>query len=148
MSVCPDLRVLFRAPAGARRGFGHLLRCRSLARALGVRPLVALRGPGHSVDVALRLGCDVVRGGAKRVVRALKPDIVMRDDPMPRDAARWIAAARQAGAAVVSIHDLGLGCLDADLLIDGSVAPGRVGRRRSSAAGPAFAILDPDLSVA
>ena len=44
MTSCADLRVLFRAPAGPRRGFGHLVRCRSLARALGVRPLIALRG--------------------------------------------------------------------------------------------------------
>ena len=44
MTSCGDLRILFRAAAGPRRGFGHLVRCRSLARALGVRPLVALRG--------------------------------------------------------------------------------------------------------
>ena len=44
MTSCGDLRILFRAPAGPRRGFGHLVRCRSLARALGVRPLIALRG--------------------------------------------------------------------------------------------------------
>jgi len=130
--------------AGARRGFGHLLRCRSLARALGVRPLIAIRGGAHSRDVALALGCDVV-AGTSRLVAALRPDVLIVDDPMSRDAARWIAAARRAGVAVASIHDLGIGCLDADLLIDGSVASGVAGRRKRMASGPAFAILDPDL---
>jgi spore coat polysaccharide biosynthesis predicted glycosyltransferase SpsG len=145
MSACPEIRALFRAPAGARRGFGHLLRCRSLARALGVRPLLSIRGPQHSVDVALRLGCDVVKGSARQLMTALEPDILIVDDPLSHDAARWMAAARKAGIAVASIHDLGLGCLDADLLIDGSVTPGRSGRRRGAATGPAYAILDPDL---
>jgi UDP-2,4-diacetamido-2,4,6-trideoxy-beta-L-altropyranose hydrolase len=145
MSACPELRVLFRAPAGARRGFGHLLRCRSLARALGVRPLVSIRGPEHSVHVALALGCDVVKGPAHRLIARLAPDILIVDDPSARDAAEWIAAARQAGVAVASIHDLGIGCLDADLLIDGSLTPGRTRRRRGAATGPAYAILDPNL---
>jgi spore coat polysaccharide biosynthesis predicted glycosyltransferase SpsG len=145
MSACPEMRVLFAAPAGAKRGFGHLLRCRSLARALGVRPLVAVRGPQATVDVALRLGCDVVTGSAQRLVRALQPDVVVVDDPVAQPASRWIAAARAAGALVVSIHDLGLGCLDADLLIDGSVATSQALRSRCSMTGPAFAILDPGL---
>jgi spore coat polysaccharide biosynthesis predicted glycosyltransferase SpsG len=144
MTACSDLRVLFRAPAGARRGFGHLLRCRSLARAIGVRPLIAIRGPEHSVHVALRLGCDVVKG-TPSLVAAMRPDILIVDDPMSRDAARWIAAARKAGVPVASIHDLGLGCLDADLLIDGSVTPGIAARRKRTASGPAYAILDPGL---
>lgn len=145
MSACPELRVLFRAPAGARRGFGHLLRCRSLARALGVRPLLSIRGPEHSAHVALALGCDVVQGPARRLITRLAPDIVVVDDPSSPDAAAWIAAARQAGVAVASIHDLGIGCLDADLLIDGSVTPGRTERRRGAATGTAYAILDPHL---
>ena len=59
------LRVLFRAAAGPRRGFGHLVRCRSLARALGVRPLVCAAWQRHAADDrALALGCDVVLGSA------------------------------------------------------------------------------------
>src|SRR5262245_47514788 len=114
MSACPELRVLFRAAAGARRGFGHLLRARSLARALGVRPLISIRGPEHSVHVALALGCDVVKGSARRLIHRLSPNILVVDDPSARDAAEWIAAARRAGIVVASIHDLGIGCLDAD----------------------------------
>jgi len=137
--------VLCRADAGARRGFGHLLRARSLARALGVRPLISIRGPGHSVHVALALGCDVVKGSARRLIARLSPHILVVDDPSARDASQWIDAARTARVAVASIHDLGIGCLDADLVIDGSVAPARLPGRRRAAMGPAFAILDPDL---
>jgi len=56
MPVSSDLRVLFRAPAGPRRGFGHLVRSISLARAMGVRPLLCLRGPSEVQDTAVALG--------------------------------------------------------------------------------------------
>jgi spore coat polysaccharide biosynthesis predicted glycosyltransferase SpsG len=138
---CGDLRVLFRAPAGSRRGFGHLVRCRTLARALGVRPLVALRGSARAVDAALALGCDVLAHPTPRLLRALRPDLVVVDDPVARDAQRWIAASRRAGARVASVHDLGMGCLDADLVIDGSIAPGARARRRHAAlVGPRYAM--------
>jgi spore coat polysaccharide biosynthesis predicted glycosyltransferase SpsG len=146
MTAFAELRVLFRAPAGPRRGYGHLVRCRSLARALGVRPLVCLRGPAHAVDTALALGCDVVRGTPRTLIRALRLDLLVIDDPIASNAAAWTAAARAAGVAVVSVHDLGLGCHDADLRIDGSIVRRQpsgspiAGRRLS---GPAFAILDP-----
>ena len=117
---------------------------RSLAHWASGRSL-SIRGPEHSVHVALALGCDVVKGPAHRLIARLAPDILIVDDPSARDAAEWIAAARQAGVAVASIHDLGIGCLDADLLIDGSVTPGRTRRRRGAATGPAYAILDPNL---
>ena len=60
MTPSADLRILFRAPAGAGRGFGHLARCIALARALGVRPLLALRGGRKAREAALLLGADVV----------------------------------------------------------------------------------------
>lgn len=148
MRACAELRVLFCAPAGPRRGYGHLVRCRSLARALGVRPLVCLRGPASSADVALALGCDVVRGGASRLLRALAPDLLIVDDPIARAAAAWIAAARARGIAVVSVHDLGLGAPGADLRIDGSIVTRRGRGDRRAALGPAFAILDPRLAAA
>ena len=131
MTSCGDLRILFRAPAGPRRGYGHLVRCRSLARALGVRPLVALRGGPRVIETAVALGCDVVQGSATRLLRSLAPDVLVVDDPVAADARRWIAAARRVGCLVVSIHDLGLGCLDADLVIDGSMT-----RERPRPSGP------------
>ena len=60
MTSCADLRILFRAPAGARRGFGHLVRCRSLARALGVRPLISLRG-GTAVQDHIAVAQDRIK---------------------------------------------------------------------------------------
>jgi spore coat polysaccharide biosynthesis predicted glycosyltransferase SpsG len=137
-------RVLFSTTAGPRRGYGHLLRCRSLARALGVRPLLAIRGSRGNVDVALGLGCDVVDGTPHRLLNALQPDVLIVDDPDVRAAGRWIAAARRADVMVASIHDLGLGCHDADLLIDGSILP-KLGAARRVAAGTAYAIVDPSL---
>jgi spore coat polysaccharide biosynthesis predicted glycosyltransferase SpsG len=145
MTSCADLRILFRAPAGPRRGFGHLVRCRSLARALGVRPLVALRGGTAVAEAALGLGCDVVQGSAMRLLRSLQPDVLVVDDPIAADARRWIAAGRRAGCLVVSVHDLGLGCLDADLVIDGSVTNNAQARRGVTLAGPQFALLDPSI---
>lgn len=138
------LRVLFRAPAGARRGYGHLVRCRSLARALGVRPLVALRGGGHASDVALALGTDLLASPSLDAMRRLAPDVVIVDDPNPRHARRWIAAARRTGALVVTVHDLGLGAPEGDLVIDGSVARAARARKGSvGLAGTRFAVLDP-----
>jgi spore coat polysaccharide biosynthesis predicted glycosyltransferase SpsG len=147
MTSCADLRVLFRAPAGPRRGFGHLIRCRSLARALGVRPLVALRGSTQVEESALVLGCDIVRGGT-RLLQSLDPDVLVVDDPIAADARRWIAAGRRAGCLVVSVHDLGLGCLDADLVIDGSVTMNARAASGRTLAGPQYALLDPSLADA
>jgi len=143
----PVLRVVFRAPAGSRRGFGHLVRCLSLARALGVRPLVALRGNARAMDVALGLGADLLAQPSCRRMQALDPDVVVIDDPSARQARRWVVAARRAGALVVTIHDLGLGCADGDVVIDGSAARTARGRKGSlSLAGPRFAVLDPRLA--
>jgi spore coat polysaccharide biosynthesis predicted glycosyltransferase SpsG len=146
MTSCGDLRILFRAAAGPRRGFGHLVRCRSLARALGVRPLMALRGGQHVIETALALGCDVVPGSAARVLSRLQPDVLVVDDPIAADARRWIRAARRVGSLVVSIHDLGIGCLDADLVIDGSITKNARARNGLTLAGPKYAVLDPSLN--
>jgi spore coat polysaccharide biosynthesis predicted glycosyltransferase SpsG len=142
---CADLRVLFAVAAGPRRGFGHLVRCRSLARAMGVRPLVAVRGGGRVVDIALAFGCDVIAGARPGVVARVRPDVLVVDDPIARTSAAWIAAGRRAGCLVVSVHDLGLGCLDADLVVDGSVTRTARGRRGRTLAGTSYAVLDPGL---
>ena len=143
MTSCADLRVLFCAAAGARRGYGHLVRSLSFARALGVRPLIAVRGTQEARDVALGLGAELVVAHATRAIRALAPDVVIVDDPSTPHAQKRIDAARRVGALVVTIHDLGLGCAEGDVVIDGSIAspvsarPGRV-----SLVGAKFAILD------
>ena len=146
MTSCGDLRILFRAAAGPRRGYGHLVRCRSLARALGVRPLVALRGGRRVMDTAVALGCDVVSGSAARVLSRLRPDVLVVDDPIAVDARGWIRVARRIECLVVSIHDLGLGCLDADLVVDGTITNHARARNGLTLAGPKHAVLDPSLS--
>ena len=143
MTSCGDLSILFRASAGPRRGYGHLVRCRSLARALGVRPLIALRGGPRVVETAVALGCDVIKGSASNLLRCLSPDVLVVDDPVAADAGRWMRAARRVGCLVVSIHDLGLGCLDADLVIDGSITRNARARCGQTLAGPQYAVLDP-----
>jgi len=140
-------RVLFAAAAGPRRGFGHLVRCVSFARALGVRPLIALRGKRRVIDAALALGADVLADATPRVVGALRPDVVIVDDPIESRSRAWIVAARRAGALVVTVHDLGIGCLDSDLVIDGSVTRAkRLPGGRAALTGSRHAVLDPRLT--
>jgi spore coat polysaccharide biosynthesis predicted glycosyltransferase SpsG len=142
--VACDARVMFVAAAGPRRGYGHLVRCVSFARALGVRPLIAIRGSRRVIETALALGADVLPDAGPRVIRAMRPDVVIVDDPVERTARRWMAAARRAGALVVSVHDLGIGCREADVVIDGSITRARRGPRGSvSLHGSRFALLDP-----
>lgn len=163
MPASADLRVLFRAPAGPRRGFGHLVRCRSLARALGVRPLIAIRGGQPARAAARALGCDVIEGTLAAVIARIAPQVLVVDDPIASNARRWIACARRAGCRVVTVHDLGLGAREGDLVVDGSIVEVRRGgpRRRPPASGepvqgsplrkhrqtflrgPQFALLDP-----
>ena len=157
MPASADLRVLFRAPAGPRRGFGHLVRCRSLARALGVRPLIAIRGGQPARAAARALGCDVIEGAPAAVIARVAPRVVVVDDPIVSNARRWIACARRAGCRVVTVHDLGLGACEGDLVVDASIVKA-VRRGRSSdrpeggskdpqlrtyLRGPRFALLDP-----
>src|SRR5688500_384916 len=142
-----DARVLLAAAAGPRRGYGHLVRCVSFARALGVRPLIAVRGKRRVIDAALSLGADVVAEATPSVVGALRPDVVIVDDPIASRARPWIVAARRAGALVVTVHDLGIGCVESDLAIDGSVTrPKRLGSARAALTGSRHAVLDPRLS--
>jgi len=146
MPASADLRVLFRAPAGPRRGFGHLVRCRSLARALGVRPLIAIRGGQPARAAARALGCDAIEGAPAAVIARVAPQVLVVDDPIASNARRWIACARRAGCRVVTVHDLGLGACEGDLVVDGSIVTR--GCRPSGLPdqflrGPRYALLDP-----
>jgi spore coat polysaccharide biosynthesis predicted glycosyltransferase SpsG len=129
--------VLFAVAAGPRVGFGHLLRARSLARALGVPPVVALRGTAATRRRAIDLGL-------RPAERGFVPDVIVVDDPVTAEVRRWVRRARAARVPVASVHDLGLSTAVSDLIVDGTVAPGRrVNGRVATVRGPAFMILDP-----
>ena len=107
MTSFADLRVLFCAPAGAVRGSAYLERSIAFARALGVRPLIALRGTGQVRDIALSLGAEVVAAAITVAIRTLRPEVVVVCDPSAGVAQKQIEAARRAGAIVMRIHDVG-----------------------------------------
>jgi len=148
MTPSSDLRILFRVAAGPRRGFGHLVRSISLARAIGVRPLLSLRGPAEVQDTAIALGADVLTDGAPQSLPTLRPDVLVVDDPIASATRAWVTAAKRVGTMVVTIHDLGLGFTDGDVVIDGSITrTARVRQRRVGLTGARYAILDPALPV-
>jgi spore coat polysaccharide biosynthesis predicted glycosyltransferase SpsG len=143
LTVSP-LRILFRAAAGPRTGFGHLVRCRSLARALGVNVRVSIRGSAATRAAAALAGWQVLESDSDRALRAIDPQLLVVDDPSQQAAGIWVRRARRLGIRVSTIHDLGLGYVVSDLGIDGSIEPrlsmhGGYGDLR----GPAHAILDP-----
>jgi hypothetical protein len=141
-----SLRVLFRVAAGPRVGFGHLVRARSLAAALGVPVWVSIRGSADTRRVAATLGCDVVDDVELPNRRCA---VMVVDDPSPRRALPWVHRARQSGLLAVTISDLGLGAVESDLAVDGSIEPHatRLGLF-DNLYGPAYAILDPSIATA
>lgn len=140
------MRLLFRVAAGPRLGFGHLVRCRSLARALGVRPRVSVRGSKPTIAAAAARGFDVVSGEFAAIGRDEMPRVLVVDDPSAREAARWVHAARELRVPVATLHDLGLGCTDSDLWVDGSVESTGRGHGLVNLTGPMFAVLDPSMA--
>jgi hypothetical protein len=117
------------------------MRCRALARALDVPPVVMLRGSAATTGAARALGLMVVDADSDALAM-LGAELVVVDDPSPLHAARWIAVARQYGLPVAQVTDLGARDLGADVTIDGSLTrlPGSI---PADLQGPEFAILDP-----
>lgn len=141
------MRVLFRVAAGPSTGFGHLVRCRSLARALGVRPSVSVRGSRETRKTAAERGFDVRLGGISLLREPARPDVLVVDDPSAQQAARWVRRARRLRIPVATLHDLGLGYVESELSIDGSIEPGITGSP-VGLAGPMYAVLDPSVAEA
>lgn len=136
--------VLFRVAAGPRTGFGHLVRACSLAEALGVPPVVSVRGGGLARRTARRLGARVVNGAsAAAVLAAERPALLVVDDRVASATAAWRRRARALGIPIVGIHDLGLGVGDADLIVDASIGATTAWAGVPALLGPAFAILNP-----
>jgi spore coat polysaccharide biosynthesis predicted glycosyltransferase SpsG len=108
---------------------------------MGVRPLLAVRGSRKAIEVGIVLGADVLASATVRTIARVRPDVVVIDDPSATHAQPWIAAARRAGALVVTVHDLGIGCAEGDVVVDGSIIKAARGKK-VSLTGTRFAILD------
>jgi len=137
-------RVLFRVACGPRRGFGHIVRATRLGRLLDARVWISVLGstaPGLSCR-----GAQVVSGGLS-LLDTVRPDLLVLDTPVARDAARWVRAARRRGVPVASIHDAGIAPASSDLAIDGSLAACRaIDGARRTLLGPRFMVLDPAIA--
>lgn len=136
--------VVFRVAAGPRIGFGHLVRCRSLARALGVPAVVSVRGSGPTRAIAASLGWSVLEGGADQGRSAGTASLIIVDDPSPAEETRWVRRARRHRVPVVTIRDLEGRGQRPDLSIDGGVTA-RPARGAHALRGPRYAILDPSV---
>lgn len=136
--------VVFAVAAGPRLGFGHLLRSRSLARAMDVPWRVHLRGTAAARGAAVRLGAILVEAPAPGHDDTA---LLVVDDPSPREAHRWVTRARLGRVPVATIHDLGLNEVDSDLIVDGSLYQAAPHPSAPALRGPAFAILDPRLAL-
>ena len=145
MPIIRHVAVVFRVAAGPRLGFGHLVRCRAIARALGVEPCVSIRGTAATRRAGERLGLRVLASGV-RLLDLEQPQVLVVDDPSAAAARPWVAAARRRGVPVVAIHDGRLAGFDADLVIDGSVRAPRTGSP-ARLVGPRYAVLDPQLTA-
>jgi hypothetical protein len=108
-----------------------------LARAHGIRPLVAVPGTQDDAETALALGADVIPQATPRVIETLRPDVVVVDDPVAAQTGSWIITAQRAGVLVVSNEDLGIvapQAAPATLPMTAAVANAMQGARRAQAA--------------
>jgi UDP-2,4-diacetamido-2,4,6-trideoxy-beta-L-altropyranose hydrolase len=149
MPAAARFRVIFAAAAGPTIGYGHLVRCRSLARALGVEPLISLRATVATRRRAAAAGWRLAAVRNDDDLRRLDPDVLVVDDPSITAVRTWVRRARRVGVPVATIHDLGIAAIDSDLVIDGSVQPPRgVDGRFGSLRGLLYTILDPRVRTA
>ena len=109
--------ALFRVAAGPRIGHGHLRRAETLARALGRSARVSIRGAGGA---ATRLSV-VAAAPAGKTLDAVRPAVLIVDDPHAGHGRAWVSAATRRRVPVISLHDLGIARVPSNLAIDGSV---------------------------
>ena len=130
--------ALFRVAAGPRLGRGHLRRAEVLARALGRTACVSVRG-GGATATSLPVAPTAAAG---RTLDAVRPGVLVLDDPHAGHGRAWVSAAARRRVPVVSLHDLGLARVPATLAIDGSVtSPVRGWPAGETLRGLAFAVI-------
>ena len=137
--------VAFAVAAGPEIGFGHLVRARRLALALGVRQELILTGPPAARDVAVAFGWTVHDGAD--ALAALEPDLLVIDDPSATRVARWTAQAERLDIPTVVIEDGRSLTSRATLVVDGNIAS-RPLNSPSRLSGPDFALIDPRYATA
>jgi spore coat polysaccharide biosynthesis predicted glycosyltransferase SpsG len=108
--------VLFRVAAGPRIGHGHLRRAEVLARTLGWPACISVRGSGAHSVLPLAL-----HAGAAATLDAVRPSVLVIDDPHSDHGQVWVRAAARRRIPTVSLHDLGLARVPSTIAIDGSV---------------------------
>ncbi len=131
--------ALFRIAAGPRIGHGHLRRAEVLARALGRPARVSIRGAGAGTSLTV-----VPPAAAGDTLDAVRPRVLILDDPDQRQGGAWVSAAARRRVPVVSLHDLGLGRVASTLAVDGSVAsPLRGWPATRTVRGLAYVVIAP-----
>ncbi len=138
-------RILLRVAAGPRLGFGHLVRARTLTRALDADVRISVRGTARVIGIASRMALPLATRSIHAELADPSIDLVVIDDPSRREGNRVLRAARRRGHAVASIHDRGIAPLRSDLAIDGTICPGIVPATQLLS-GPAYALLDPSIA--
>ena len=142
-----QLRVVFRAAAGPRIGYGHLVRATAMGQVLGVPAQLSLRGQPRARRVARSLGWTLVSGSADSTLAASTPSLLVIDDPAASQARSWCRAAARQGIPVASITDLGLVPCGADLTIDGSIVHPAGSFTGPTLRGPRYLILSKTSAV-
>jgi hypothetical protein len=126
-----------------------LVRALRLAALSRLPSAVSLRG-GQAV--ALRVDPGPSRllndGSPRATFAAVRPALLVVDDPNEAAADAWVRTARQHGCPVVGIVDAGIGTRNADLVIDGSAArPVRGLPSGRTLRGPRYAVIDPAAAI-
>jgi spore coat polysaccharide biosynthesis predicted glycosyltransferase SpsG len=150
-SGTPELQVLFAIAAGPLIGFGHFGRTRALARTLAVPHVVAVAGTAATRRILAAAGATIVPASVDvedvdaDAIDRVAPHVVVVDDPSAERARRWVSLARRRHVPVASIHDLGHGHVESDLVVDASLTGVVKGARGVTPhlLGPAFTVLDP-----
>ena len=153
MTVLPGIdpregSLWIRTAAGADIGFGHLKRSLALADLLSdCTNLLFLLDPEdlESRDLIDEAGRELVVLDIEKAWDLLpEPSAVLIDTRIEKGLNILISGARERCIPVISIHDLGLNPIVSDIVIDGSIAPGRASDSGSSLySGTEYMVLDP-----